>query len=151
MALPVAAVRPLRAAVLRPGGDAASVVWPADDEPATLHAGVRAPGGEVVAVGSIVREAVPGGQAVGWRVRGMATAPGARGRGLGAAVLDALLAHGAAHGDGIVWCHARPAAASLYERAGFHRVGEPYEHDGLGMHVLLVRGSQPPVGGVPQG
>jgi hypothetical protein len=38
-----------------------------------------------------------------------------------------------------VWCHARPGAASLYERAGFRRRGATYEHEGLGPHVLLVR------------
>lgn len=134
------AVRPLRAEVLRPGGGPDAVRWPGDDAADTLHAGVRAPDGRVLAVGTIVRAPTPVGDgAGGWRVRGMATTPDARGRGLGGAILDALLAHAEAQGDGPVWCHARPAAASLYERAGFERVGEPYDHEDLGPHLLLVR------------
>jgi len=70
----------------------------------------------------------------GWRVRGMATAPEARGRGYGALILAALLDHVRAQGGGLVWCHARELAVPLYERAGFEVVGEPYNLSGLGPH-----------------
>jgi GNAT superfamily N-acetyltransferase len=136
-------VRPLRRDVLRPGLGPDAVRWPGDDEPATLHAGVLAADGRVLSVGTIVRARLPERAAEAWRVRGMATLPAERGRGLGRAVLAALVAHAEASGDGPVWCHARPAAVSLYERAGFRRAGEPYEHEGLGPHVLLVRAGAP--------
>lgn len=142
MALPAEAVRPLRLAVLRPGREAGAVVWPGDDEPATLHAGVRDERGAVVAAGSLVAERPPEhagwGDGPAWRVRGMSTAPERRGQGLGAAVLAALLEHAAERGGGLVWCHAREAAVPLYERAGFTAVGEPYEHGPLGLHRLMV-------------
>jgi GNAT superfamily N-acetyltransferase len=76
-------------------------------------------------------------EAPGWRVRGMATAPEARGRGYGAAILAALLDHVRAEGGGIVWCHARVGAVPLYERAGFVAEGEPYEMGDIGLHRLM--------------
>jgi GNAT superfamily N-acetyltransferase len=107
-------------------------VWPGDDDPRAGHYAVRDGRGEIVAVGSIVR------QEPGWRVRGMATAPQARGRGLGTLILDALLAHAGAHGGGVVWCNARPRAMPLYERAGFVAVGEEWDEPGLGPHRRMV-------------
>ena len=67
----------------------------------------------------------------------MATAPAARGRGLGAAVLDALIAHAHAEGATLIWCNARPRAMPLYERAGFVPVGEPWDDPQLGPHQRM--------------
>lgn len=72
-----------------------------------------------------------------WRVRGMATAPEARGRGLGAQVLHELIGHARGHGATRIWCYARPAARTLYERAGFVAVGEPFDEPGLGPHQRM--------------
>jgi GNAT superfamily N-acetyltransferase len=129
----VAEVRPLRAAILRGGGELETAVWPGDDDPRAGHYAVRDSGGEIVAVGSVVLEGP------GWRVRGMATAPEARGRGLGSIILAALLAHARDHGDGTVWCNARPRAMPLYERAGFVPVGDPWDEPGLGPHHRMVK------------
>jgi ribosomal protein S18 acetylase RimI-like enzyme len=68
----------------------------------------------------------------------MATAPAARGRGLGAIVLAALIDHARAQGAELIWCAARPRAISLYERAGFVAVGEQYEVPDLGPHRRMT-------------
>ena len=73
---------------------------------------------------------------LGW-IGGMGVAPEARGRGLGAQVLDELLAHARAQGATLVWCNARPRALSLYERAGFVAVGEPWDDPELGPHQRM--------------
>ena len=121
-------MRPLRALILREAGPPESAVWPGDDDPRAGHYAVLGEDGAALAVGSVV---VEGG---GWRVRGMATAPEARGRGLGAVVLAALLEHALEHGGGLVWCNARPRAESLYARAGFVAVGEPWVDPLTGPH-----------------
>jgi GNAT superfamily N-acetyltransferase len=121
-------VRPLRAAVLRPGPPPEAVVWPGDDDPRAGHVALRDDDGEVMAVGSVV----PAGG--GWRVRGMATAPAARGRGLGARVLAELIDHARAQGASLIWCNARVGAVGLYARAGFVAVGDPFEEPGIGPH-----------------
>ena len=102
-------------------------MWPGDDDPRAHHVVV-----DGLAVGSVLPQ--PDGS---WRVRGMATAPEARGRGLGAQVPDELLAHARAQGATLVWCNARPRALSLYERAGFVAVREPWDDPELGPHQRM--------------
>ena len=72
----------------------------------------------------------------GWQVRGMAVEPELRGQGLGTAVLAAILDH---VGDEGVWCHARIAARSLYERHGFVVDGEPWDDAVAGTQVVMRR------------
>lgn len=67
----------------------------------------------------------------------MATAAHARGRGAGAAVLDALVRHAAARGATRVWCNARTPARSLYERAGFTVVSDEFELPEIGPHFVM--------------
>jgi len=90
-------------------------------------------GGELVAVGLIGPEGEPGQ----WRVRGMATAPAARRRGAGAAVLAALVDHARRRGAREVWASVRTPARTLYERAGFRVDSEVYEVEHIGPHVLM--------------
>lgn len=131
-------VRPLRLEILRPGQPAASAVWPGDDAPGAGHFAVVREG-SVVAVGSIVPEPHPVDPRPGdWRVRGMATVPGDRGRGLGADVLAACVDHARAAGARRVWCHARVRAVGVYERAGFAAETATFDVAGLGLHVRLV-------------
>src|SRR5437764_1050558 len=105
-------VRPLRLAILRAGQPPESAVWPGDDDPRAHHVVV-----DGLAVGSVLPQ--PDGS---WRVRGMSTAPDARVR---------------AQGATLVWCNARPRALSLYERAGFVAVGEPWDDPELGPHQRM--------------
>jgi GNAT superfamily N-acetyltransferase len=135
------AVRPLRHAVLRPGRAEEESAYGADDLPETAHVAARGPLGEVVSVGTVLREAPPWepGRADGWRVRGMATRADARRRGLGRLVLDGLLEHVAAHGGGLVWCNARVPAQQLYARAGFVTRGGVFELPDIGPHLLMWR------------
>lgn len=125
----------LRRLVLRGGRP---VALPGDDEPA-LHVGVY-DDGTLVGTGNVRREPAPWApEEPGWRVRGMATAEPARGRGVGTRVLQALLDHAAAGGGGLLWCHARTPAQRLYERAGLVTRGEPWVDPEIGPHVVMWR------------
>ena len=132
----LAQTRALRQAVLRP-----------HDTPAQLAAlegtdafAVGAFDGEaLVAVGFVGRDGGPGD----WRIRGMATAPAARGRGAGSAVLDALLRHAAAEGAQRIWCNARTPARSLYERAGLRVVSDEFELPMIGPHLVMELRTRP--------
>ncbi len=138
--VPAAATLALRLAVLRPGRGPESLVTASDDDPATAFWAALA-GDEVLATAN-VRPAPapwPGAEpAAWWQLRGMATAPEARGRGLGARVLAAALAHVEAQG-GRTWCNARTPALTLYARAGFVPVGDPWEHPEHGPHRTMFR------------
>ena len=130
--IPIAATRPLRHEILRPHQTLAEL---AEHEPADAFAvGVFA-GGELISVGF----AAPDGNPGSWRVRGMATAPAARGRGAGTAVLDALVTHARERGATRVWCNARTPALSLYERAGFAVASDEFELPQIGPHFVMER------------
>ncbi len=136
-------VRTLRHRVLRPGRPASESEYPDDDHPRVAHVAVMSgtDPGQVVAVGSVLPEAPPWEprRSDGWRVRGMATRPDARGEGLGALVLRTLVDHVAAQGGGLVWCNARVPAQGLYGRAGFATRGAVFELRFIGPHVQMWR------------
>jgi predicted GNAT family N-acyltransferase len=67
----------------------------------------------------------------------MATEEDRRGTGVGAQVLDALVAHCREHGGGELWCNARTPARSFYRRAGFTEVGEEWVDPEIGPHVRM--------------
>lgn len=133
-------IRPLRHLALRPGQPFEQTVYAGDDDPATVHFGAFAEEG-LVGAASLYREDRPGhgGAAPGWRLRGMATDPGARGLGHGRALLAACVDHVAGAGGGELWCNARSAATGFYRAAGFDVVGEEFDIPGIGAHVLMRR------------
>jgi GNAT superfamily N-acetyltransferase len=88
---------------------------------------------ELVGVGLVGPEGEPGE----WRVRGMATAPEARGAGAGTAVLAALIDQARSGGAREVWASVRTPARSLYERAGFDAESDVYELPRIGPHVRM--------------
>jgi len=128
----LAETRPLRQAVLRPHQTVDAM---AADEPAGAFAAGGFDGETLIAVGLVGPDGEPGA----WRVRGMATAPEARGNGAGSAVLDALVVHAVARGATRVWCNARTPAISLYECAGFRVVSEEFEIPEIGPHFAMER------------
>jgi len=130
--------RALRQSVLRPHQ---SVDEMADDEAPEAFAAGAFDGGDLIAVGLAAPDGTPGS----WRVRGMATAPRARGQGAGTAILDALIQHATDRGAHRIWCNARTPARSLYERAGFRVTSEEFEVPDIGPHyVMELTASDPP-------
>ncbi len=130
--------RPLRQAVLRPHQTIDELVFPGEEDPVAGHLGVF-DDEELIGVVSIFPEPREAGDDGGWRIRGMATAPAWRRRGVGAALLTAALAHVVAAGGTSVWCSARTPAVGFYERFGFGTVGDEYDVPDIGPHYLMER------------
>jgi predicted GNAT family N-acyltransferase len=136
--IPAAATHPIRMEILRPGQPPESVVYPGDDDPDTVHFGAISKGDDLVGIASLYAEPrADGGPSPGWRLRGMATAAGVRGRGVGRALVDACVAHVAANGGGELWCNARVPALGFYAGAGFEVVSDEFEIEGIGAHVVM--------------
>lgn len=128
----------LRRAVLRPHESEAQVAAAMAD-PRAVAVGV--PDGDRLLACALAQPEPCPDPALGgspWRLRGMATDPGHRGRGLGASVLARLLAEVADRGGDVVWCNARVPAVALYERAGFVVLGDPWEEPVIGPHVRMA-------------
>jgi predicted GNAT family N-acyltransferase len=112
---------------------------PLDDHPLAHHVATYLDG-EVVSVGSVLPDPPPWspGRSDAWRVRGMATRAAHWGRRYGQMVLSDLIAHAQGHGGSLVWCNARVAAFSFYERAGFAARGEIFDAEGV-EHIAMWR------------
>jgi len=124
--------RPLRRSVLRPHQSLEDL---AEHETPGAFAVGAFDGDALVAVGFVAPDGEPGA----WRVRGMATAAEARGRGAGTAVLDALVEHAVGQGAIRLWANVRTPARSLYERAGFAVTSDEFELPEIGPHVVMER------------
>ncbi len=143
-AVPAAAVMPLRSEVLRAGQPREAAEFAGDDQPDTLHLAVF-DGADIVGVASVLREVLPAmPSADAWRIRGMASAPDMRGRGIGSALLASCERHAREQGATLLWCNARVRARSLYERAGMTVLGEPFDIKPIGLHYLLCKELSPP-------
>jgi predicted GNAT family N-acyltransferase len=132
---------PLRKRVLRPHQEGDAVVLPGDDDPRAAHVGARDEHGRIVGVATVMPEPCPWApeRDGAWRLRGMATAEGLRGAGIGREVLRAAIDHVRAQDGALVWCNARVGALAFYEREGFAVAGERYVDPELGPHVPMQR------------
>ena len=136
--VPVEATLELRQRVLRPHQELSEVVSSRERAPDAVHVAALMPDGTVVGTATVIEQAAPWG-APGWRLRGMATDGGLRGRGIGARLLAAVVDHVREQGGGLLWCNARIPAIRFYERAGLQTRGEPWEEPEIGPHVVMWR------------
>lgn len=128
----------LRQQVLRPHQTVEDVARGSDGETdAVYFAAVDQ--GVVIGTASVRPEAAPWApdHRPSWRLRGMATAEGWRGNGVGRAILDTVVDHVRREGGGLLWCNARIPAVPFYERAGLVTRGEAWVDPMIGPHVAM--------------
>ena len=142
-AVDAATVRPLREQVLRPGQSPEQLAYEGDDAPDTRHLAIRVES-ELVGVASVLRNGHPSDpRPDDWRIRGMATRAGMRGRGIGAALLEGCERHAREENGARLWCNARRDAQRFYERAGFGVEGDEFEIPTLGVHYVMSKALAP--------
>ncbi len=140
LAVVAGAGQALRMSVLRPWQSPGEAMYAGESDPGTAHYAALGEDGAVLAVGSVMAEGHPRDPQPGdWRVRGMATDPALRGRGLGKAVLAALEAHACDGGARRLWCNARTGARAFYEREGWSIEGEEFEIEEIGPHFVMSK------------
>jgi ribosomal protein S18 acetylase RimI-like enzyme len=116
----------LRDAVLRPDLPPGGSRYPGDEAPETLHFGAFSDN-TLVAVATLCREAMPGTQSTtSWRLRGMATLPEYRGRGLGRQLAQRCIAYAAEQSGTCVWCTSRVATVAFYRSIGFTECSDTF-------------------------
>ncbi len=129
----------LRRRVLREGHPDASVAFAGDTEPGAFHLAVIDEG-SVVAVASAHPAGTvhrPGRRS--WRVRGMAVEPLRQGTGLGAVLLDAVVARARVLGAEVLWAAGRDTALAFYQRRGWVVEGQGYlAADDLPHHTVVL-------------
>jgi GNAT superfamily N-acetyltransferase len=133
----------LRRDVLRPQRSIEEMDTIDSGAPGSLVVAARTEAGTIVSTGAVMPEPLPSVMSLvvphgpSWRLRGMATSADARGGGLGAAVLERLLAHVADRGGRVVWCAARIPAVTFYRRAGFQTAGDSWVDPEIGPHIHM--------------
>ncbi len=150
--VPTEATWPLRRAVLRPH-ETVEQFRQTDAHPSTTCFAVVTDDGAIIGTSMVVLEPPPfeAGD-VGyrchpsWRLRGMATAVEHRGSGIGTALLDRVIAFVGDQGGAVLWCNARLAALTLYQRAHFQPYGDRWDDPDIGPHVVMWRPMADPNG-----
>jgi predicted GNAT family N-acyltransferase len=106
-----------------------------DDDPSAVHLAARLPDGTVVGACVLLPRPYPERlvREGAWQLRGMATAEGLRGRGIGTAILAAAAAQVGDRGGSLLWCDAREGAVAFYAARGFAAEGEPFLHAETGI------------------
>lgn len=124
-----AATRPLRRAVLRPTWSLAAPMH-GDENDDAVHLGAFDDDDALVGTCVLLPRPYPlrPDETPAWQLRGMATADGSRGRGIGTQVLAAVVAEVARRGGRLVWCEARTSAVAFYLQHGFAIDGAEYLH-----------------------
>jgi predicted GNAT family N-acyltransferase len=107
-------------------GIPAELEWD-DRDAGCLHVLAYSPAGEAVGTGRLDSDG---------RIGRMAVLSPWRGRGAGTLMLSTLIAAARENGCRRVYLHAQESAQSLYRRAGFSRLGEPYLEAGI-RHVSM--------------
>ena len=146
------AADPLAALWLAPWSEAASRVMPLrlrvfvveqgvpadieqdESDPVSLHAIATDAAGVVIGTGRLLPDGHVGRFAVDAALRG---------RGIGARILEALLAEAARRGHRRAELHAQLAAEGFYARYGFERTGGVFMEAGIA-HTTMARPLQPP-------
>lgn len=127
-------VMPLRLAVFVDEQGVPPEIEQDEYDPVSRHAIAVDASGAVIGTGRLL----PDGH-----VGRMAVAAHARGRGVGAQVLAALLAEAAQRGFSRAVLHAQVAAEGFYARYGFRRSGGVFMEAGIG-HIIMERPLDPP-------
>ncbi|WP_119287287.1 YbgC/FadM family acyl-CoA thioesterase [Azohydromonas sediminis] len=115
----------------------AEVEWDAADANA-VHAVAYNRFGMALGTGRLLEHS-PGVAKIGR----MAVRHDMRGAGIGAAILEALVAVARERGDGEVLLHAQRSAEGFYRRQGFAVRGEPFDEAGIA-HVAMAKLIAPP-------
>ena len=72
------------------------------------------------------------------KITRMAVLSEARGCGVGAALLEALLVAAVHQGKAVPWLHAQSDAVEFYERYGFAVAGEPFQEAGIEHRLMRM-------------
>ena len=137
-AISAGATLPLRLEVLRPGRPVESAKFPGDDAPGTRHFGAFR-NGQLLGIASLYLAEMPERRGLpAFQLRGMATSPGARGTGLGRALVHACIAFTMEQGASLLWCNARTGAVDFYRKLGFENAGAEFEIADVGPHFRML-------------
>lgn len=128
----------LRWRILRPGMAMGSAQFDADHEPTTLHVGAFDSAGRCIGCTSAML--APWQDRPAYQLRGMATRPDWRSRGVGRTMLRFVEQHIRSHTHvRLLWCNARTEASAFYEKNHWHIASDVFHIPTVGPHYRMTR------------
>lgn len=133
-------IKPLRYQVLWPHleNEAACQIEP-DNENSTFHIAALLEDKIVGTATLIVDVNKKFSEPNQYRLRAMATAPEVRGYGVGAKIIQNVIAELKKREVKLVWCDARLIATGFYEKQDFRVKGKAYQVPDIGPHKLMYK------------
>lgn len=128
----------LRSQVLRDGAPTTACHFQGDNDQVTFHLGYVTEENTIVSVLSCQREPLEDYYGLGYRLRGMATHPDWRGKGVGSGLLTAAIEH-LTHVMNVdyLWCNAWRVAYNFYLHLGFDFISDEFEIPQIGPHRVM--------------
>ncbi len=129
---------PLRLQVLWPHlSSLDECLLPTDNLPGTFHVGVLQ-NGTVMSTGTFLVQKNPKlSYEKQYRLRAMATAPEAKGKGFGKQLILYAVNKLKQRKAEVLWCDARKNALGFYEKLNFQTIGDFYTVPKIGLHKLM--------------
>ena len=128
----------LRQQILRPDGDLPGCQFPGDTDSATRHFGAYLDS-TLVGIVSVYEQVCPELGKYGYQLRAMAVSESARGKQVGLKLLAVVEEAAFAAGADCIWANARLGALGFYEKAGYQVLGDEFDIEGVGAHILVFK------------
>ncbi len=129
----------IRKQVLRPQGTMEECMFEGDSNESTFHLGAYIDE-QLASVASFYLDSHPKiRDTYQYRLRGMATLPEFRSRGLSQALLQTAFPLIKQNNIETLWCNARVSAQGFYEKVGFEVVSEVFDIPNIGPHVVMIK------------
>jgi GNAT superfamily N-acetyltransferase len=129
----------IRQQILRPTQSIEECKYDGDLNQCTFHVGTF-DGENLICIGSFYQEAQEGLEGGNpFRLRGMATLPDFRGKGIGKQLIEYSEDILRSKDCDLWWCNARTSAAPYYKKMGLTQLGDVFEIKPIGPHVIMFK------------
>ena len=136
----------LRHRVLRPHQDISAMSWLGDESPQCFHFGFIN-NDMIVGIATIFKNPIQNSSqkisvnptGLGFQLRGMATSPEIREKGIGRKLIEACVAKAQENDASYIWCDARVSALGFYQKMGFQIVSAEFVKPEAGPHFVMLR------------
>lgn len=113
--------------------------YPGDDDDLTFHLGGFMDN-KLVSIASFYFQNHPEiPEENQFQLRGMASLPEFQGKGLSSMLLKTAFPIIKQNMVNTLWCNARKTAVGFYEKVGFEKLGNEFEVDKIGTHVVMMK------------
>ena len=129
----------LRNLVLRPGKPLHTTFYDKDFDKDTFHLAISIES-QAMCIATFYPEKMDSVYSrKAYRLRGMATHPNYRRKGLGKNLMQSAFTHLIQKQADLLWCKARLVAIPFYRSLGFQIIGEQYEIEEIGSHYTMYK------------